>query len=91
MDMQRWRDFRARYPKLAEQMLLLGSNIYELGAEKARGSPTAKELTHLLESAPEGACKELGIKTPVSEEALLTAVFEMGSSLLLEYVETGRC
>jgi hypothetical protein len=92
MDRQRWRVLRERDPPLASRILSLGTQLYEQGAEKARGSPELKELLEVFRSASPDVRQDLGIDgDTLNETQILTAIFDQGSSLLLDYVRTGTC
>ena len=84
-----WREFRERYPELAEQLFVLGAKIYEMGAEKAQDSDELERLVGMLEAAPKEARQYLGLNGNVDKTTVLAAIFEGGSSLLLDYVRSG--
>ena len=89
MEKHYWREFRERYPELAEQLFVLGAKIYEIGAEKAPISEELGTLVKALKNAPEEARHYLGLNGDVNQATILAAIFEEGSSLLLDYVRSG--
>ncbi len=92
MKKESWHEFRLRHPAIADKILLLGTALYERGAEAARSSREIKELSSLINEAPQGVRTMLGFpEHRVSETTLLTAIFVSGSSLLLDYVRFGSC
>ncbi len=92
MKKQEWTAFAQRYPDIAERVLSLGTTIYERGAERSRGSHEIRELIDTLSTAPEEARNALGFAPgeKIEEREILTAIFEHGSSLLLDYVQNGH-
>ena len=91
MDKKYWEDFRSQYSVLAWESFALAAKLYEMGAEKAQKSDELGQLVRMLEAAPEAARRYLGLNGNVNKTTVLAAIFEEGSSLLLDYVRNGRC
>ena len=86
MDKQKWRDFKDRYPQLAEELIRTGSALYEMGAEKAKTAPELDQLVEFLHGAPEALLGEIGFELTVDRTTVLAKVFENGSEMLLNYL-----
>jgi hypothetical protein len=89
MNTARWREFKQNYPQLSDQLITTGSELYEMGAEKAKTAPQLDKLVEFLSAAPVEVREELGFSSTVDRVTVLARVFESGSALLLNYLHNG--
>ena len=91
MTRTRWRDFRARYPALAETLFDLGTRLYEVGVENARGSDMLVRFTNLLNASSPDIRVALGCSDgKLTSDEALKHVVEYGSMNLLDYLHNTK-
>lgn len=91
MTRTQWRDFRTRYPALAETLFELGTHLYEMGVDRARESDTLTRLMALLNGASPDVRTALGCSGGnVTRDEALRHIVEYGSTNLLDYLRSAK-
>ena len=87
MTRTQWRDFRIRYPALAETLFDLGTRLYEMGVERAKESDTLIRFMTLLNESSSEVRVALGCSMgKVTHDEALRHIVEYGSENPLDYL-----
>jgi len=91
MSRTQWRDFRTRYPALAETLFDLGTRLYEMGVENAIKSDLLVRFTNLLNASSPDIRMAIGCPDGnLTGDEVLRRIVEYGSMNLLDYLHNKK-